>query len=104
MMQKIFVFLTLFPGAFAYIEASYPRMQNDTARLISKTFKKSKCMRFYYHMYSADPGNMGTLNVYVKNVRTKVQRKLWSRTGSQGNEWKEQSFRIDIKERFQVKR
>eukprot|EP00112_Aurelia_sp_Birch-Aquarium-sp1_P024367 Seg768.6 transcript_id=Seg768.6/GoldUCD/mRNA.D3Y31 product="Meprin A subunit beta" protein_id=Seg768.6/GoldUCD/D3Y31 len=89
-------------GAFAYIEASYPRMKDDTARLISKTFDKSTCMTFHYHMYSADPGNMGTLNVFVTNLRTNVQRKLWSRTGSQGNEWKGQSLRIDMKEKFQV--
>ena len=94
-----------FSGAFAYIEASYPRVENDVARLRSKVFRGSKCMAFHYHMYSADPKNVGSLNVYIKDVDSGSMVKLFSLSGSQGNEWKVKSLDLVPKKkgaRYQV--
>lgn len=52
-------------GHYMYIESSYPRKQNDTARLISPVYKATHgehCLQFYYNMYGAD---VGALNVKV---------------------------------------
>ena len=87
-------------GAFAYIEASYPRQENDTARLLSKELSGKKCMTFYYHMYSAsDPSSIGQLNVYMKNVKSGAMTKLFSISGSQGNEWNEEKLVLSPKKR-----
>ena len=51
-------------------------------------------MTFYYHMYSEEPANMGTLNVYVKNVHSGMVKQLFSVSGSQGNEWKTKSLNL----------
>lgn len=81
-------------GAFAYIEASFPRVENDTARLLSKVLSGSKCMTFHYHMYSADPTNIGTLNVYMKSKNFGTMVKIFSASGSQGNEWKQKNLNL----------
>jgi len=49
-----------------------------------------RCFKFYFSMFSAVPGNVGTLNVYVKSQLD--QELVWSLTGSQGpkrGEWLE---------------
>eukprot|EP00795_Rhopilema_esculentum_P007108 gene7108-12760_t len=84
-------------GAFAYIEASYPRVENDTARMLSKMLNGKKCMTFYIHMYSADPVNIGKFNVHLKEARTGSMRRLISLSGSQGNEWKK--IRLNLSSR-----
>lgn len=54
-------------GYYIYIETSFPRKPNDTARLISPTIKKPSssfiCMSFWYHMYGP---HVDTLNIYFK--------------------------------------
>jgi len=93
-------------GAFAYIEASYPRQENDTARLLSKALRGKKCMTFYYHMYSMnDASSIGQLNVYMKNKKSGAMTKLFSVSGSQGNEWIEEKLVLSPKKmngRYQV--
>ena len=91
-------------GAFAYIEASYPREPNDTARLLSKVLQGKKCMTFHYHMYSEDPSNIGTLNVYIKERSSGIMTKLFSVSGSQGNEWKKAMVNLVLKgkKKYQV--
>ena len=84
-------------GAFAYIEASYPRVENDTARMLSKMLNGKKCMTFYIHMYSADPANIGKFNVHLKEASTGSMRRLISLSGSQGNEWKKIRLNLSSK-------
>jgi hypothetical protein len=54
-------------GNYLYIEASSPRMENDTARLISPVLDKAltksarfpgACFSFWYHMFGDDTGEM----------------------------------------------
>lgn len=75
-------------GTYAYIEASYPRRQNDTARLISALIppnsRPGMCVSFWYHMYGAA---IDTLSVYPKTGGS-LGSAIWKRTGNQANEWK----------------
>ena len=76
-------------GKYAYIETSSPRVQGDNAKLVksSLSFKTKKCLSFNYHMYG---NTMGTLNVYVG------QKKIFTKSGDQGNQWKQAT--VDITE------
>ena len=49
------------------------------------TFTSKMCLSFYYHMYGA---TMGTLNVLVG------QRKVFTLSGDQGNQWKQAKVEI----------
>lgn len=79
-------------GHYMYIEASSPRLPNDTARLISPSYAPTApgqpfCLQFYYNMYGVD---VGALNVYMTpSGRTSVTGKspLWERNFNQGPKW-----------------
>ncbi|XP_072041371.1 uncharacterized protein [Amphiura filiformis] len=74
-------------GHYIYIEASAPRVNGDTARLISPLipgfFGGKACINFWCHMYGTE---MGTLRVYA---RTAVggDTELWSTSGDHGDQW-----------------
>ncbi|CAF1593620.1 unnamed protein product, partial [Adineta ricciae] len=79
-------------GYYLFIEASYPRVPNDRARILSGYQYPSstpQCLTFWYHMFGAD---IGTLNVYVQTLPTgssSVSSKLiWSKSSTQGNVWR----------------
>ncbi|CAF3694948.1 unnamed protein product, partial [Didymodactylos carnosus] len=76
-------------GYYLFIEASTPRVQNDTARLLSaiqNPITEPRCLSFWYHMYGLD---IGKLNVYADSVSAaSFSRKLiWQKSSSQGNQW-----------------
>ena len=82
-----FPFLTA-NGTYAYIETSFPRNHNDTARLISALIPRNSrpgtCISFWYHMYGPD---INTLSVYTKSGGS-LGSPIWKRTGNQANKWK----------------
>ena len=82
-----FSFLTA-NGTYVYIETSFPRNHNDTARLISALIPKNSrpgtCISFWYHMYGPD---INTLSVYTKSGGS-LSSPIWKRTGNQANKWK----------------
>lgn len=54
-------------GHYVYIETSYPRVANQTARLISIPFSVRStgfCFKFWYHMYGS---TINTLNIILEN-------------------------------------
>jgi len=79
----IFLFIT---GKYAYIEVS-GMSQRDNAKLVKGglSFSSKKCLSFYYHMYGR---TIGTLNVYVG------QKKIFTKTGEQGNQWKQATVNV----------
>lgn len=89
-------------GTYAYIEASYPRRANDTARLISALIPPNSrpgiCLSFWYHMYGPD---IDTLAVYTKTGGV-LSPAIWKRTGNQANEWKYGQVFIRTVLNFQV--
>ncbi len=54
-------------GTYAYAEASFPALTNDTTELTSSEMpafgSPGKCISFWYHMYGP---HVGTLNAIVK--------------------------------------
>ncbi|XP_071157177.1 MAM and LDL-receptor class A domain-containing protein 1-like [Mytilus edulis] len=78
---------------YAYIEVN-GQGQGFVAILSSKNtdlFSSSYCLRFYYHMYGQDIGN---LTVYSQTSNSSYWSKPWTRSGNQGNQWKQAS--VDI--------
>ena len=73
-----------------YIETSYPRHACDNAKMEKSglMFTGRTCVRFFYHMF----GNcMGTLNVFVGD------KKVFTRSGDQGNKWIEAQVKVTHK-------
>lgn len=75
-------------GTYAYIESSFPRQQNDTARLISAVIPRNTrpgtCVSFWYHMYGPD---IDTLSVYTKTGGS-LGSAVWQKKGNQADMWK----------------
>lgn len=75
-----------------YIETSYPRKVNDTARIISPAYQRetigAHCVQFWYHMYGF---HVGTLNVYSAKFGNTDNRghRAWQRQFDQGNQWRD---------------
>lgn len=87
-------------GYYVYIDASFPRKLNDTARLISAVINppSEKCLSFWYHMFGT---HVNTLNLYLKthgNLGTPV----WVKSGTQGNTWLPASVNLAVSSSAQV--
>ncbi|XP_035694375.1 MAM and LDL-receptor class A domain-containing protein 2-like [Branchiostoma floridae] len=71
-------------GYYMYTEADYGYRRSTTSLALPVIRSDGQhCLRWFYHMYGR---YMGTLNVYVfqpKHPETLV----WTRSGSQGNQW-----------------
>ena len=76
-------------GWYIYIETSFPRRPNDTARITSPTIKADgskksiHCVSFWYHMYGP---HVDTLRLYKKQGFS-LGKPQWMRRGDQGNQW-----------------
>ena len=63
-----------------YMEASWPRQSNDTAKLSFSYIGSGQfCMTFYYFMHGV---SVGRLNVYNEN------QLIFKKSGGQGHFWK----------------
>ncbi|XP_005749559.1 MAM domain-containing glycosylphosphatidylinositol anchor protein 2-like [Pundamilia nyererei] len=92
-----------------YIETSRPRLEDDTARLLSPTFNSKSssvsnnptyCFAFYYHMYGK---HIGALNVFLRQKGQAVTDTLvWSLTGNQGDRWRQAKVKIHPTTAFQM--
>ena len=94
--------MLLASGWYIYIEASWPRKPNDTAKLISSnvpgtTASGGKCLSFWYHMHGAD---INTLSVYVRTGSHDTL--LWSKTGTRGDKWLQALVTVNSRTHFQV--
>ena len=65
-------------------------MTNDV-KLQTTTLYDNYCVRFFYHMYGADVGN---LNVQIKTLHDNKVTDYFVRSRSQGDRWKEASFSV----------
>ncbi|XP_055957691.1 MAM and LDL-receptor class A domain-containing protein 1-like [Patella vulgata] len=88
-------------GYYIYLEASSPRILNDTAVIMSPYISPSdsnlQCLNFWYHMYGP---HIGTLNIYTNVFGNK--RLIWTRTGTQANAWKQAQLTINSTTNYQV--
>lgn len=88
MISHHFQIIFISGGYYVYLESSWPRKIGDKADLISSIMSPteelgSSCFTFWYYMYGP---RIGTLAVY-----TIIQNRLslrWTRSGTQGDEWK----------------
>ena len=90
-------------GWYLYIESSFPRKPNDTAKLISSivpgtTAYGGKCLSFWYHMYGT---HISTLSVYVRSGSHDTF--LWSKAGTHGDKWLQAVVTVNSRTRFQVR-
>ena len=87
-------------GFYMYIETSFPRKPNDTARFESAMVPatQQKCLQFWYHMYGP---HVDTLNVYTK-VKQQLGSPVWTRSGTQGNKWKHATLSLTVSSKFKV--
>lgn len=89
-------------GQYAYIEASAPRKQGDSARLLSEslTYPTHKCMHFWYYMYGT---GIGTLRIWVLQQGTTNPLPIWELSGNQPNMWNQGQIQIPTQTKgFQV--
>lgn len=89
----------LLGGWYIFIETSYPRKQNETARLISADVPATgqACFQFWYHMYG---DHIENLTIYQK-IGTKMTP-LWRKSGTQGIRWHHGTVDISSASKFQV--
>lgn len=89
-------------GHYIYIETSRPSRLGDKARIKSPVFEptSSGCqMRFFYHMHGID---VNTLNVYSESYEKGPMILLWTRNGSQPDQWIRAAVDLSSTSRFKV--
>lgn len=86
-------------GWYVYIETSWPRKANDTARLISDMIPSTSqmCLQFWYHMYG---DHIGDLTVYLSSGTTKTV--LWKKSGTQGPRWRHATVDVTSASKFKL--
>ncbi|XP_019636761.1 PREDICTED: zinc metalloproteinase nas-14-like [Branchiostoma belcheri] len=89
-------------GRFLFIEAT-KKAPGKKARGFSPVYNTTgpHCLTFYYNMKGQ---GIGSLNVYLRMVgmATDDVRKLWSRSGPQGNRWSKAEVTFNTAANFQV--
>ena len=81
-------------GKYIYIEASYPRKENQTSKLLSPFIRGPVCFGFYYHMYGS---HIGSLDVSLQTLEALTINQavmLWRIKGQRGNRWRKASINI----------
>ena len=58
-----------------------------------------RCLSFFYHMNGP---HLGTLRILMVNNSNGETNELWSKTGNQGNVWRQTSVNIITKPDLQV--
>ncbi|GIY68139.1 hypothetical protein CDAR_255532, partial [Caerostris darwini] len=73
-------------GYFMYVSGNNYMTKGNKAHLVSlkQNATEKRCMNFWYHMYGED---VGTMNLIIRTDTDNTT--IWTRTGSQGNSWKQ---------------
>ncbi|XP_041364647.1 MAM and LDL-receptor class A domain-containing protein 1-like isoform X2 [Gigantopelta aegis] len=87
-------------GKYLYTEASSPRVQGDTARIVSPMLMggSAMCLSFLFHMYGI---TMGTLNVYIKEYNA-ARKLVWTRSGDHGNKWQKEYIDFNPRTMYKI--
>ncbi|XP_033122121.1 MAM and LDL-receptor class A domain-containing protein 1-like, partial [Anneissia japonica] len=88
-------------GSYMYIETSYPRYNNETARLWTLPYPATNgtCVKWFYHMYGA---TVNTLNVYIVDTTGTVGVPAWTNTNNQENLWRLGKISVETMSAFQI--
>lgn len=77
--------------------------RNDTARIVSPVFAATSSdtcqLRFWFHLYGY---NVAGLNVYIRNFIGGPMKRVWSQTGSKGDDWFRARVDLQSQQPFQV--
>lgn len=98
-------FLLTAAGTYVFGESSNPRKPGDKARLLSPAvdptvfMTRQFCFQFWYNMFGIE---MGTLNVYQLTSGSTAPSIIWSKTGQQGQWWRQASVNLTSTEIFYV--
>ena len=83
---------------YMYTESSNPNYPTKTAIFNSPCFDLSSVsspkIKFKYHMYGS---SMGTLKLEVQEEGSSTWTSVWSKTGDQGNSWKDAEVSLSAK-------
>lgn len=86
-------------GYFMYAGSGGALKKGVKAHLLSlkQDPTEKRCFNFWYHMYGED---VGTLNIITRT--DKENTTVWSKTGTQGNAWKQGTRTIRSNEPYYV--
>ncbi|XP_058250824.1 MAM and LDL-receptor class A domain-containing protein 1 [Hemibagrus wyckioides] len=90
-------------GYYLYIKSSTPGKRGSIAQLMSPVLppagKNGYCLKIQYHMFGA---TVGSLNMILHSVESRVSTVVWQRVGSQGNEWHVAQRHVILQEVHQI--
>ncbi|MCJ8731789.1 hypothetical protein PDJAM_G00203590 [Pangasius djambal] len=90
-------------GYYLYIESSTPNKRGSVAQLKSPVLppagENGYCLKIQYHMFGA---TVGSLNIILHSVESRVSTVVWQRVGSQGNEWHVAQRHVTLHEVHQI--
>ncbi|KAG8175087.1 hypothetical protein JTE90_006431 [Oedothorax gibbosus] len=86
-------------GYFMFVLGAGVLKKGDKAHLVSlrQGPTNQRCFNFWYHMYGEDVGTLKIITRIDKDNTT-----IWSKTGSQGNSWKQGARTIRSTEPYQI--
>ncbi|MGH0160932.1 UNVERIFIED_CONTAM: hypothetical protein FKN15_044115 [Acipenser sinensis] len=74
-------------GHFVFVDVSSPDLRGRSARLLSypqRSSVETMCLSFWYHLFGP---HTGTLSLKLRLGGGDEETVLWTRSGTQGNEW-----------------
>ncbi|XP_033117835.1 MAM and LDL-receptor class A domain-containing protein 1-like, partial [Anneissia japonica] len=88
-------------GFYIYIETSFPRKYNQTARIWTPSYPATNgtCVEWFYHMYGT---TVNTLNVYIVNTNGTVGTPVWTKRDDQGDFWQLGQISIETSSTYQI--
>ncbi|XP_034159304.2 MAM and LDL-receptor class A domain-containing protein 1 isoform X1 [Pangasianodon hypophthalmus] len=90
-------------GYYLYIESSTANKRGSVAQLKSPVLppagENGYCLKIRYHMFGA---TVGSLNIILYSVESRVSTVVWQRVGSQGNEWHVAQRHVTLHEVHQI--
>ena len=89
-----------------YIEASFPRVKGDKARMRTKyfpaVFNQTQCLSFFLHMFSKNETMMGDFNVYLNDADNSYTLLLKKSASQKVNDWTNIQMTFKPKGPYQV--
>ncbi|CAF4949732.1 unnamed protein product, partial [Rotaria magnacalcarata] len=89
-------------GHFIFLEASYPAVKGERARVLSPVMNNTGggCrFRFYWHLYGED---IGELNVYTRTANGGPMNLIWTKNTEVGDFWDRADLALFNSQPFQI--
>jgi hypothetical protein len=92
-------------GNYMFIEKNAVQTAGQKGRLISPFYKRQAggvCLTFWYHMFTRNGVDIGTLNIYVRQNGVLGLEPIWSISRTQGTLWRTASVTVQSISDFQI--